>query len=184
LWHRRLGHLGSEALSKLISSQAISCNKPKRDHLCHACQLGRHVRLPFESSNSHAVNKFDLIHCDLWTSPVVSVSGYKYYLVIVDDCTHYIYFTCYFLCALLQVDPFLCLIEDCRLRAIDSAAEPCTKLYGSKEDDDLALKSLSNIDMNEDQSKETSVSLIFDSLEDLSEVPAQKIMICMLFLML
>ncbi|XP_066305880.1 protein SEMI-ROLLED LEAF 2-like isoform X2 [Miscanthus floridulus] len=67
------------------------------------------------------------------------------------------------------VDPFLCLIEDCRLQALDSAAEPCTKLYGSKEDDDLALKSLSNIDMNEDQSKETSVSLILDSLEDLSE---------------
>ncbi|XP_066317316.1 protein SEMI-ROLLED LEAF 2-like isoform X2 [Miscanthus floridulus] len=67
------------------------------------------------------------------------------------------------------VDPFLCLIEDCRLQALDSAAEPCTKLYGSKQDDDLALKSLSNIDMNEDQSKETSVSLILDSLEDLSE---------------
>ena len=99
-------------------------------------------------------------------------------------CEYIIYFTCYFLCALLQVDPFLCLIEDCRLQALDSAAEPCTKLYGSKEDDDLALKSLSNIDMNEDQSKETSVSLILDSLEDLSEVPAQKIMIYMLFLML
>ncbi|ONM30438.1 ARM repeat superfamily protein [Zea mays] len=66
------------------------------------------------------------------------------------------------------VDPFLCLIEDCRLQALDSAAQSC-KLYGSKEDDDQALKSLSNIDMNEHQSKETSVSLILDSLEDLSE---------------
>ncbi|OEL23813.1 hypothetical protein BAE44_0015167 [Dichanthelium oligosanthes] len=64
------------------------------------------------------------------------------------------------------VDPFLRLVEDCRLQALDRAAEPC---YGSKEDDDLALKSLSNIDMNEDQSKETSVSLILNSLEDLSE---------------
>lgn len=50
---------------------------------------------------------------------------------------------------------------------LDSAAKPC---YGSKEDDDLALKSLSNIDMNVDQSKETSVSLILNSLKDLSEV--------------
>jgi hypothetical protein len=32
---------------------------------------------------------FDLIHCDLWTSFVPNVSGYKYYLVILDDCTHY-----------------------------------------------------------------------------------------------
>ncbi|XP_066354655.1 uncharacterized protein [Miscanthus floridulus] len=30
LWHRRLGHLGT--VSKLISSQAISCTKPKNDH--------------------------------------------------------------------------------------------------------------------------------------------------------
>jgi hypothetical protein len=89
LWHHRLGHLGHAALSKLISSHAISCNKHIDDHICHACQLGRHVRLPFSVSNSRAVNPFDLIHCDLWTSPVVSVSGYKYYLVILDDCTHY-----------------------------------------------------------------------------------------------
>jgi hypothetical protein len=89
LWHRRLGHLGHAALSKLISSNAISCNKQSVDHICHACQLGRHVRLPFSISNSRAAHPFDLIHCDLWTSPIVSVSGYKYYLVILDDCTHY-----------------------------------------------------------------------------------------------
>jgi hypothetical protein len=28
---------------------------------------------------------------DLWTSPVVSVSGSKYYLVILDDFTHYLW---------------------------------------------------------------------------------------------
>ena len=89
LWHRRLGHLGHAALSQLISSNVISCNKHNTDHVCHACQLGRHVRLPFSVSNSRAIHPFDLIHCDLWTSLVVSVSGYKYYLVILDDCTHY-----------------------------------------------------------------------------------------------
>ena len=36
-------------------------------------------------------NKFDFIHCDLWTSPIVSISGYKYYLVILDDCFHYLW---------------------------------------------------------------------------------------------
>jgi hypothetical protein len=34
---------------------------------------------------------FDLIHLDLWTSPIVSVSGSKYYLVILDDFTHYLW---------------------------------------------------------------------------------------------
>jgi hypothetical protein len=48
-----------------------------------------HIRLPFPSYSSRAIRAFDLIHCDLWTSLVPSVSGYKYYLVILDDCTHY-----------------------------------------------------------------------------------------------
>uniref|UniRef100_A0A453J2V5 Integrase catalytic domain-containing protein n=1 Tax=Aegilops tauschii subsp. strangulata TaxID=200361 RepID=A0A453J2V5_AEGTS len=30
-----------------------------------------------------------LIHCDLWTSPVCSFSGFQYYLVILDDYSHY-----------------------------------------------------------------------------------------------
>jgi hypothetical protein len=32
-----------------------------------------------------------LIHCDLWTSPVLSISGYKYYLVILDDYSHFLW---------------------------------------------------------------------------------------------
>jgi hypothetical protein len=89
LWHRRLDHPGHEALSKLES--IVPCSIEDCSDLCHACQLGRHVRLPFPVSSSRVSNKFDLIHCDLWTSPVVSVSGYKYYLVILDDCTHYLW---------------------------------------------------------------------------------------------
>jgi hypothetical protein len=57
--------------------------------VCHACQLGRHVRLPFTSSFTRASAKFELVHCDLWISPVPSVSGFKYYLVILDDYSNY-----------------------------------------------------------------------------------------------
>jgi hypothetical protein len=31
-----------------------------------------------------------LVHLDLWTSLVVSVPGSKYYMVILDDFTHYL----------------------------------------------------------------------------------------------
>lgn len=62
------------------------------------------------------------------------------------------------------VDPFLRLVEDCKLQVVES----CLTVYGSKDDDDLALKSLSNININ-DQSKQASVSLILNSLKDLSE---------------
>jgi hypothetical protein len=90
LWHRRLSHPGHESLSKLASIVPM-CNKDASSPLCHACQLSRHVRLPFRTSTSRAVNNFDLIHCDLWTSPILSVSGFKYYLVVLDGCSHYLW---------------------------------------------------------------------------------------------
>jgi hypothetical protein len=52
VWHRRLGHLGLEPLSKLVSTSALSCTKGMDVSLCHACQLGRHIRLPFPTSSS------------------------------------------------------------------------------------------------------------------------------------
>ncbi|WVZ71910.1 LOW QUALITY PROTEIN: hypothetical protein U9M48_020441, partial [Paspalum notatum var. saurae] len=87
-WHHRLGHPGRDALAQLSCGAAITCPQTTDEHLCHACQLGRHVRLPFPTS-SHASHIFNLIHCDLWTSPVPSISGYKYYLVVLDDFSHY-----------------------------------------------------------------------------------------------
>jgi hypothetical protein len=71
-------------MTKLSSSLDSSCSRGHLEGLCHACQLGQHTRLPFTTS-SRAKQSFDLVHCDLWSSPVLSISGYKYYLVILDD---------------------------------------------------------------------------------------------------
>nr|GEZ18788.1 ribonuclease H-like domain-containing protein [Tanacetum cinerariifolium] len=38
---------GSDMLRRLVSNDVISCNKEKPPILCHACQLGKHVRLSF-----------------------------------------------------------------------------------------------------------------------------------------
>jgi hypothetical protein len=89
-WHYRLGHPDPDVLSSLSRSSFIQCTSKKHDFY-HACQLGKHTRLPFCSSSHHAEHHFDLIHLDLWTSPVVSVSGSKYYLVILNDFTHYLW---------------------------------------------------------------------------------------------
>ncbi len=64
LWHRRLGHLGREALTLLAQVYVIPPPKVTTS-LCHACQLGRHVCLPFPTSSSRAKANFDLVHCDL-----------------------------------------------------------------------------------------------------------------------
>jgi hypothetical protein len=76
-------------MTKITSSLDLSCSRGHFEGLCHACQLGRHTCLPF--TTSQAEQAFDLVHCDLWTSPVLSLSGYKYYLVILDDFSHFLW---------------------------------------------------------------------------------------------
>jgi hypothetical protein len=78
-------------MTKLTNSLHISCSRDHSEGLCHACQLGRHTRLPFPTSSSRAEQAFDLVHCDLWTSPVLSLTGYKYYLVILVDFSHFLW---------------------------------------------------------------------------------------------
>jgi hypothetical protein len=89
--HRRLGHPGRDVMSKLSNSTSVSGCRGSFEHLCHACQLRHHVRLPFPTSSSRSVSTFDLIHCDVWASPVISISGYKYYLLVLDDFSHYLW---------------------------------------------------------------------------------------------
>ncbi|GJW98048.1 ribonuclease H-like domain-containing protein [Tanacetum coccineum] len=75
MWHQRLGHPGGEVMRRLVSSNFISYNKEKPPILCHACQLGKHVRLPFISSSTMISSCFDIIHSDVWTSPILSLSA-------------------------------------------------------------------------------------------------------------
>jgi hypothetical protein len=77
-------------MSHLSCKILVSCNNASTP-LCHACQLGKHVRLPFSRSKTLCVIPFKLIHCYLWTSPVLSNTGFKYYLVVVDDYSHYMW---------------------------------------------------------------------------------------------
>jgi hypothetical protein len=89
-WYRRLAHPGVDTISKLSNASSVICSR-RTHELRHACQLCCHTRISFVSSASRENNNFDLIHCDLWTSPIVSISGCKYYLVILDDHSHFVW---------------------------------------------------------------------------------------------
>ncbi|KAI3746199.1 hypothetical protein L6452_08623 [Arctium lappa] len=88
-WHDRLGHPGLPVLDFLSLNNIIPCTKRSRSLVCNSCQLSKHKRLPFSDSNSTTVLPFDSVHCDLWTSPVPSKTGYEYYMVLLDDFTQY-----------------------------------------------------------------------------------------------
>ncbi|URD94050.1 Cyclin-related protein [Musa troglodytarum] len=68
-----------------------------------------------------------------------------------------------------MVDPFLHLVEDCRLEASKAASDNQIKVYGSKEDDDASLESLSAITTAGNVSTEAMVSMIVNSLGDLPD---------------
>ncbi|KAJ0845834.1 putative RNA-directed DNA polymerase [Helianthus annuus] len=90
-WHDRLGHPGAQVFDILNRNFNFQCNKDCSSHLCNSCQLSNNKRLPFYSSNTYTFAPFDIIHCDLWTSPITSKTGYKYYMVLTDNFSHFVW---------------------------------------------------------------------------------------------
>lgn len=53
------------------------------------CPLAKQKCLPFTSLNNLSTSAFDLLHLDIWGPfHVPTIDGFKYFLTIVDDCTH------------------------------------------------------------------------------------------------
>lgn len=59
--------------------------------LCHACQLGKHTRLSFSLSQTDALFPFQVIHSDVWASPLLSHSGIEYYVIFLDQFTRFVW---------------------------------------------------------------------------------------------
>ncbi|KAI3764159.1 hypothetical protein L2E82_14162 [Cichorium intybus] len=90
LWHHRLGHLGADVLSSLKSSLNFR-NVKHLSSVCESCVLGKQIKFPFSTSTSITHLPFDIIHTDLWTSPILSSNGHRYYILFLDDKTNYLW---------------------------------------------------------------------------------------------
>ena len=88
LWHGLLGHPGASILSSLIQHKSIECTSSRSSHLCNYCPLRKRIELPFVASHSSTLLPIDIIYSDLWTSPVLSSSDHRYYIVLLDDYSH------------------------------------------------------------------------------------------------
>ena len=91
LWHNRLGHPGDVVLRSLRNQKFIECNNKACNSFCSSCPLGKHMKLPFYGSMSHTIFPFDIIHSDLWTSPILSSSGHGYCLLFLDDYSKFLW---------------------------------------------------------------------------------------------
>ncbi|KAL9336325.1 hypothetical protein Peur_070813 [Populus x canadensis] len=74
-----------------------------------------------------------------------------------------------------MIDPFLHLVEDRKLQAVSTESGHPAIVYGSKEDDSSALKSLSEIDVTGNQSREFFAAEIAKSLGNSAKFEASTI---------
>lgn len=91
LWHSRLGHPGVSVLSLLRQNKFINCSSLLKNSVCPSCIVGKQTRLPFVDSTSCTQLPFDIVHSDVWTSPVLSSSGHRYYVLFLDDYTNFLW---------------------------------------------------------------------------------------------
>ncbi|KAI3518158.1 hypothetical protein L1887_06607 [Cichorium endivia] len=91
IWHHRLGHPGSSLLRALNKQKSISVSKFSDKRLCQSCVFGKQVKLPFHDSLSSTSLPFDIVHSDVWTSPVLSTGGHRYYILFLDDYTNFLW---------------------------------------------------------------------------------------------
>ena len=91
-WHNRLGHPSSKVFQFLASNQIIPSTSFKKEFNCDSCMCSKSHRLPFGMSSLISRKPLDLLYTDVWgPSPVKSLDGFSYYLLIVDHFTKYVW---------------------------------------------------------------------------------------------
>jgi transposase InsO family protein len=94
LWHRRLCHIGVDRLEQAIKGKVatglvVESDAPAPSH-CEPCIRGKHHRDPFPQRASHRATSFlERIHSDLHQLPVLTSTGFRYWLLFIDDYSRY-----------------------------------------------------------------------------------------------
>ena len=100
LWHHRLGHPSTERLAHLANDQVAGLPLTpaqvraarKDSHVCDGCMFGKMKSKPFTSTGTVTEQPLGLVHFDLSGPYPASLTGNKYGLHIVDDCTNFTLF--------------------------------------------------------------------------------------------
>lgn len=90
LWHHRLGHLSNVITSRMLSIAKVPFTPDSSLHVCSSCLSGKMSRLPFSTKSNKSDIPFYKVHTDVWgPAPCVSIDGYRYYVLFVDECTRF-----------------------------------------------------------------------------------------------
>jgi hypothetical protein len=86
VWHQRLGHPSFSIFQYLLKNwQLPLTGSVDKTRICSSCQLGKSKQHPFFESTKVSTGPLELIHSDVWTSSVSSLSGCKFYVLFIDD---------------------------------------------------------------------------------------------------
>ena len=92
-WHHWLGHPTPKILSSLLQSHDLPIASSKSTLSCISCQYNKSHKLPFSSTSLKNTIPLEFLYADVWRpSPVSSIDGYHYYLLLVDHFTKYCWF--------------------------------------------------------------------------------------------
>ncbi|GKC24496.1 ribonuclease H-like domain-containing protein [Tanacetum coccineum] len=74
-----------------MTAQDPSWNIDTRASSHLADNIGKHAKLPFNNSESSIHSVFEIIHSNIWTSPIPSESGIKYYAIFLVHFSHIVW---------------------------------------------------------------------------------------------
>jgi hypothetical protein len=69
-------------MSKVLAD--VMCGVDKNKLVCDAYEFGKHTRSSYVSRRIMSISLFVLVHSDVWTCPVIPVSGMKYFVTFID----------------------------------------------------------------------------------------------------
>ena len=89
-WHFRLGHPSLSILNKVLSDYSLSVSNPSHKLMsCADCLINKSHKIPFSQSTITSSRPLEYIFSDVWSSPILSLDKYRYYLLLVDHYTRY-----------------------------------------------------------------------------------------------
>ncbi|CAA7050341.1 unnamed protein product [Microthlaspi erraticum] len=88
-WHSRLGHPSPLILQTLVAQFHLPLSLLQKQFACSDCLINKTHKLPFSTNTITSNHPLEYLYSDVWSSPLLSVDNYKYYLVNVDHYTRY-----------------------------------------------------------------------------------------------
>lgn len=94
IWHRRLGHAGTDTIKRMLSQNLVEGLNVKGGleigGLCKDCIFGKHATRPYNDTTPHEHDPLDRVHIDIWgPAPVTSAGGARYFMVVMDRATSF-----------------------------------------------------------------------------------------------